>query len=50
MLSAITSSVTSNAAAIASAGVPSGESSVDTGGLDSAAFLSLHMRALGSEC
>ena len=49
MLSAITSSLTSDAAAIASAGVPSGDSSVDTGGLDSAAFLSLHMLALGSE-
>ncbi|MBY4597975.1 hypothetical protein K3217_20855 [bacterium BD-1] len=49
MFSAITSSLTSDAAAIASAGVPSGESSADTGGLDSSAFLSLHMRALGCD-
>ena len=49
MLSVVTSSLPSDAGVIASAGVPNGESSIDTGGLDSAAFLSLHMCAFDSE-
>lgn len=47
MLSAITSALPSDASAIASAGFPQGESSIDAGGLDSAAFLSLHLLVLG---
>ena len=49
MLSKITSGLPALANAIAAAGAPQGEGSVDTGGLDSAAFLSLHMCAIGGD-